>query len=131
MVSEIEKKEVKKPRIHVGCSGYYYKHWIGRFYPEACKSTHFFQHYQTYFSTVEINSTFYHYPTEKQIHSWIEKSNDDFFLQNRLLSLQLPGIKRRLKQEKFQKSFKLMLFGGVIIWIYPVSIFSSSSTSTL
>lgn len=71
---------ISKPtiKIHIGCSGFCYKHWIGLFYPVNCKTTQFFRVYQEYFNTVEVNSTFYHYPTSKQIDSWILKSKDPF-----------------------------------------------------
>jgi uncharacterized protein YecE (DUF72 family) len=64
--------------VHVGCSGYYYKHWVGRFYPEDCKAPDFFEHYQKSFGTVDLNSTFYHFPTEKQISSWLKRSEEGF-----------------------------------------------------
>jgi uncharacterized protein YecE (DUF72 family) len=72
LISEYER------RIHIGCSGYYYKHWIGRFYPGNCKTPQFFRIYQEHFHTVEVNTTFYHFPTSKQIDSWILKSKDSF-----------------------------------------------------
>ena len=74
--NDITDERLKK--IHIGCSGYYYKHWVGLFYPDTCKSSDFFGYYQQNFSTVEINSTFYHFPTDKQINSWLKKSRDDF-----------------------------------------------------
>jgi uncharacterized protein YecE (DUF72 family) len=64
--------------IRIGCSGYYYAHWKNRFYPEGTKSTELFGFYQQSFDTVEINATFYHNPTERQVDSWIEKSKDGF-----------------------------------------------------
>ncbi len=64
--------------IRIGCSGYYYTHWKNRFYPEGSKNTEFFRLYQQFFDTVEINATFYHYPTERQVGTWIERSRPDF-----------------------------------------------------
>ena len=73
--------------IRIGCSGYYYKHWIGRFYPENTRSYNFFDEYIKSFDTVELNSTFYHYPTEKQVATWIKKSPDGF-----LFSVKMPRL---------------------------------------
>ena len=64
--------------IRIGCSGYYYAHWKNRFYPEGSKNTEFFGLYQQFFDTVEINATFYHYPTERQVGTWVERSRPDF-----------------------------------------------------
>jgi uncharacterized protein YecE (DUF72 family) len=64
--------------IRIGCSGYYYTHWKNRFYPEGSKNTEFFRLYQQFFDTVEINATFYHYPTERQVGTWLDRSRLDF-----------------------------------------------------
>jgi uncharacterized protein YecE (DUF72 family) len=64
--------------IHIGCSGYYYDHWKGIFYPSDAKSREFFEYYQEKLFTVEINSTFYHNPTEKQVQSWLQRSKSGF-----------------------------------------------------
>jgi uncharacterized protein YecE (DUF72 family) len=64
--------------VHIGCSGYYYGHWKGNFYPPDAKSHKFFELYQEKFNTAEINSTFYHNPTEKQVLSWLERSKPGF-----------------------------------------------------
>ena len=64
--------------IHIGCSGYYYDNWKGKFYPSDAKSQKFFEFYQEKLHTVEINSTFYHNPTEKQVLSWLKRSEPGF-----------------------------------------------------
>ena len=84
--------------VRIGCSGYYYKHWIGKFYSNEARPYKFFDEYIKYFNTVELNSTFYHYPTEKQVVSWIKKSPDNF-----LFSVKMPRLithKRLLKDCK-------------------------------
>jgi uncharacterized protein YecE (DUF72 family) len=60
----------------VGCSGWSYDDWVGRFYPNemAAKKGDWFSYYSRYFSTVEVNSTFYHIPNEFMVKSWIEKA---------------------------------------------------------
>ena len=73
--------------VRIGCSGYYYKHWIGKFYKEGTRPYKFFDEYIRFFDTVELNSTFYHYPTEKQVESWIKKSPENF-----LFSVKMPRL---------------------------------------
>jgi uncharacterized protein YecE (DUF72 family) len=64
--------------ILVGCSGWSYDDWVGRFYPIelAKKKGDWFSYYANYFQTVEINSTFYRPPGELQVQSWIKKARD-------------------------------------------------------
>jgi len=42
----------------------------------AGKKSEWFSYYADYFQTVEINSTFYRPPGEKQVQSWIKKAKD-------------------------------------------------------
>ncbi len=60
----------------IGCSGWSYDDWVGRFYPVslAKKKGEWFSYYAQFFKTVEINSTFYRPPGELQISSWIKKA---------------------------------------------------------
>src|SRR5207237_9012776 len=48
--------------IHVGCSGWVYKHWRGIFYPEGLPQKRWFERYTEEFDTVEINASFYRLP---------------------------------------------------------------------
>src|ERR1700712_1726429 len=49
--------------IHIGCSGWYYWHWKGVFYPADVPSNRWFSIYQDAFRTVELNAPFYAWPT--------------------------------------------------------------------
>jgi uncharacterized protein YecE (DUF72 family) len=64
--------------IFIGCSGFYYKDWKSRFYPEKLPQNQWLQYYSTHFNTVEINNTFYSYPKEKIIQQWADKTPEDF-----------------------------------------------------
>jgi uncharacterized protein YecE (DUF72 family) len=59
--------------VYVGTSGYAYKEWIGRFYPEKTPSKEMLRSYSERLITVEINNTFYHMPTSKVLMSWVEQ----------------------------------------------------------
>jgi uncharacterized protein YecE (DUF72 family) len=66
-------------RLHVGTSGWSYKHWAsGRFYPKGLKPGDWLAHLAQHFMTVEINSTFYRLPSEKSIDRWREATSGDF-----------------------------------------------------
>ena len=65
-------------RIHVGCSGWVYKHWRGIFYPEGLSQKRWFEHYSEQFDTVEINASFYRLPLPTTFDGWREKAPDGF-----------------------------------------------------
>lgn len=57
-----------RPRI--GCSGWNYKTWRGRFYPPGLPVRSWLRHYATVFDTVEINNTFYRLPEAATFACW-------------------------------------------------------------
>lgn len=65
-------------QFYLGCSGFYYKHWIGKFYPEGLAKKDWLNYYTQQFRTVEINNTFYRYPTKKLLNNWHQKTPGDF-----------------------------------------------------
>ena len=49
--------------IHIGCSGWFYSHWRGIFYPRQEVTTkNWFAYYANVFPTVELNAPFYRWP---------------------------------------------------------------------
>lgn len=67
-----------KGTIHIGTSGWLYKHWRGTFYPAGLKIKDEFQYYQQHFDTVELNNTFYRLPQKEVFDAWKNKTPDDF-----------------------------------------------------
>jgi uncharacterized protein YecE (DUF72 family) len=59
---------------HVGCSGWFYWHWRGSFYPEELPRTDWFRHYAENFDTVELNAPFYSWPTLATVKTWIQQA---------------------------------------------------------
>jgi len=66
------------PKIHIGTSGFYYDHWIGKCYPEGISKHDLLPFYAERFKTVEINSTFYHLPRKSSVEHWLEVTPEDF-----------------------------------------------------
>lgn len=64
--------------IYIGCSGWSYPEWKGPFYPENLASQNFFPYYADHFETVEVNSTFYRFPSLKTVQGWYKKSSPHF-----------------------------------------------------
>jgi len=65
-------------RALVGTSGWSYTSWRPKFYPEGTKSAAFLSYYATRLSTIEINYTFNHLPTEKNVAQWTAATPEDF-----------------------------------------------------
>ena len=64
--------------IRIGTSGYHYKDWVGRYYPEGMKSSQMLAHYLRDFDTVELNNTFYQLPNESTFDAWRDNTPRDF-----------------------------------------------------
>lgn len=64
--------------LYIGSSGFYYDHWIGRCYPEAISKRDLLPYYAKHFKSVEINSSFYHFPRQSTVEHWLEVTPEDF-----------------------------------------------------
>jgi uncharacterized protein YecE (DUF72 family) len=62
----------------VGTSGWSYTTWKPVFYPRELKSADLLRYYGTRLATLEVNYTFNHLPTEKNISGWREATPDGF-----------------------------------------------------
>ena len=82
-------------KIYVGTSGYGYKEWKGKFYPEKISPGEMLRFYSERLGTVEINNTFYHMPKENVLASWAEQVPDDF-----VFALKAPQVITHLKRLK-------------------------------
>ena len=65
-------------RVRIGLSGWTYKSWRGRFYPEGLPHKRELAHIGSIFPTVEINSTFYSMQRPDSFGRWAELTPDDF-----------------------------------------------------
>ena len=65
-------------RVRVGTSGYSYKEWKGRFYPDKLPQAQMLRYYAERFPTVEINNTFYRMPTREVLERWADETPDGF-----------------------------------------------------
>jgi len=59
---------VHSPRV--GCSGWNYTSWRGRFYPADLPVARWLEYYATRFDTVEINNSFYRLPEPSTFARW-------------------------------------------------------------
>lgn len=66
------------PKYYIGTSGWHYDHWRGLYYPEGLPKSKWLQFYAQQFSTVELNNSFYHLPSEKAFVTWRESAPENF-----------------------------------------------------
>lgn len=64
--------------IAVGTSGWSYRHWAGRFYPQGLRSGEWLRFYVSRFPAVEINATFYRLPAESMVSHWADVAPPGF-----------------------------------------------------
>ena len=64
--------------VRIGCSGWQYKDWRGRLYPEGLAQSRWLACYAERFDTVEVNSTFYRLASPDAVGRWMESTPDDF-----------------------------------------------------
>lgn len=62
----------------IGTSGWNYDDWRGRFYPKNLPQKKWLEFYSQYFSTVEINMTFYRWPKPSFFKSWYNRTPANF-----------------------------------------------------
>lgn len=66
--------------VHIGTSGWSYNHWEGVLYPPATKPYNRLAYYVQRFQTVELNSSFYRWPTPAAFKSWQRRLPPGFLL---------------------------------------------------
>jgi uncharacterized protein YecE (DUF72 family) len=65
-------------RVRVGCSGWNYKSWRGRFYPAEVPASRWLEYYAERFDTVEVNNTFYRLPERDTFEAWRRRVPSNF-----------------------------------------------------
>lgn len=65
-------------RFWVGVSGFSYASWKGVFYAEGTRPEQMLEAYSNKLSSVEINSSFYHTPTQSVTTKWANSTKRDF-----------------------------------------------------
>lgn len=98
-------KTDNKSPCHVGCSGWFYWHWRGDFYPEALPTNRWFDHYASRFKTVELNAPFYAWPTVATVQTWLRQIQRRNFLYTVKVSELITHVKRFTGTKTLVKDF--------------------------
>lgn len=115
----------RKAKAYIGTSGWSYKHWHGKFYPQEVKPKDFMAYYAKVFKTVELNSSFYRLPPKETFEGWNEKSPEDFLFSVKA-SRFITHIKKLKDVKEALDNFVLNAEGleeklGVILFQLPPS----------
>ncbi len=111
------------PSLNIGCSGFFYDHWKGVFYPENFSKKRWLEYYCTKFSTIELNVTFYKLPDKETFTKWYKETPPGF-----VISLKGSRFITHIKKLKasaepvdvfFSRALALKDKLGVILWQLP------------
>ena len=92
-------------KIYLGTCGWAYREWVGKFYPEGTRPS--INHYTSFFSALEIDSTYYSIPPRETFENTIRRISEGI-----RLSVKLPssvshfgdGEQRKKSMEEFRKN---------------------------
>jgi len=65
-------------RLYIGTSGYAYREWKGKFYPDDLSAKRYLEFYGQQFNSVEINGTFRRIPKTSVLKAWMEDVPREF-----------------------------------------------------
>ncbi len=114
-----------REKLYIGTSGWNYRDWTGVFYPEHLSSKDYLRFYSDHFNTVEINSSFYHFPKNATYRNWYSQVPEDFLFSLKV-HRSITHIKRLLDIKKEWEKFfdgviNLKEKLGVILFQFPAS----------
>jgi uncharacterized protein YecE (DUF72 family) len=113
-----------KQKIHIGTSGWSYKHWKGIFYPPKLRSSAWLVFYAEHINITEINGSFYKLPTHETVEDWKHDVPKDFLFcpkMSRFLTHMKKLIDPEEPLERFFGIFEPMqkMLGPVLIQLPP------------
>jgi len=93
---------------YIGCSGWFYWHWRGLFYPSDLPTKSWFAHYIKTFKTVELNAPFYSWPTVATVQSWTRQTGRRQFVYTVKVCELITHIKRFKGTKTLVRDFGLV-----------------------
>lgn len=112
-------------QARVGCSGWFYWHWRGLFYPDTPRADQWFRHYTQHFNTVELNAPFYSWPKIATAKSWRRQAPECFRYSlkvNRLITHEKRLVRTRMLVEEFYKFSEILgPMMGCFLFQFPPS----------
>ncbi|HKJ40918.1 MAG TPA: DUF72 domain-containing protein, partial [Sunxiuqinia sp.] len=114
----------KTSEIHIGTSGWSYKHWAGLFYPDDVKPAKYLEYYTSQFDCVELNSSFYHLPKAPTTEGWKVRTPANFLFCPKLSRYISHRLKLSHPEEALENFFEVIgimhdRLGPVLIQLPP------------
>jgi uncharacterized protein YecE (DUF72 family) len=79
--------------VHIGTSGWSYGHWTNVLYPEGLPRERRLDHYVRQFQTVELNASYYRWPSDSAFASWQRRLPGGF-----IFTVKAPGALTHVKR---------------------------------
>jgi uncharacterized protein YecE (DUF72 family) len=105
---EVRPRTQIRSYVHVGCSGWFYWHWRGGFYPAELPTKNWFAHYAKHFKTVELNAPFYSWPTIATVQAWVRQAGRRQFVYTVKVSELITHVKRFAGTKTLVRDFGLI-----------------------
>lgn len=111
-------------KYYIGTSGWAFSDWKGKFYPKAV-ANRTFAYYSSLFDNVELNNTYYRWPTKEQIKKLYNQAPKDFKFSIKCHRL-ITHVKRLADVSKYLKDFYKICTSmkdklGCILFQFPPS----------
>lgn len=122
--------------IHIGTSGWSYKHWKEIFYPKNIKPNEWLSFYADKFSVTEINSSFYHLPLKTTVEGWVNKVPSTFLFCPKMSRYLTHFKKLKEPEETLERFFEVFepmqkKMGPVLIQLPPSLKFDYDTAENL
>ena len=116
-------------KIHIGTSGWSYKHWRELYYPPKLAASKWLPFYAADFSASEINASFYKLPTQETAMKWASQVPADFIFCPKMSRFLTHMKKLRDPEEPVERFFSVFhvikdRLGPVLIQLHPLLKFN-------
>jgi uncharacterized protein YecE (DUF72 family) len=113
-----------KDGIHIGTSGWSYKHWREIFYPSKLAASKWLSFYAGQFATTEINGSFYRLPSEETVIKWGEQVPKQFLFCPKMSRYLTHMKKLKDPEEPLERFFGIFehlkkMMGPVLVQLPP------------
>jgi len=111
-------------KIHIGTSGWSYKHWKGIYYPPKLPAVKWLEFYAETYKTTELNASFYRLPLPQTTINWTKRVPKDFLFCVKMSRYLTHMKKLKEPEETLQRFFDIFepmkkIMGPVLIQLPP------------
>ncbi|HZF64448.1 MAG TPA: DUF72 domain-containing protein [Chitinophagaceae bacterium] len=117
------------PQLHIGTSGWVYKHWKNDFYPSNLPVRKWLEFYESHFGATEINRSFYRLPSLDAVQNWSDTVRPGFVFCPKMSRFLTHMKKLRQPEEPLERFFGVFeplkeYMGPVLIQLPPMVKFN-------